>query len=93
MTILHNALKAYSTALPVGTQRHYTNSREALASIIREEGLIGLLRGVNAAVLRTAMGSSVSQWTANLFVNINKATGSNPCIHLVQDTTHQECRI
>ncbi|PPQ82891.1 hypothetical protein CVT25_009678 [Psilocybe cyanescens] len=66
-------MQAYSPSLPVGTQRHYRNSFNALSSVIREEGFRGLLRGTNAAVLRTAMGSSVQvpsyMWTKRQLVN------------------------
>ncbi|CCM04472.1 uncharacterized protein FIBRA_06652 [Fibroporia radiculosa] len=60
---------AYSSSLPVGTQRYYKNAFHALRSVYREEGLRGMIRGVDAAVLRTAMGSTVQlpvyNWTKN----------------------------
>lgn len=43
----------------MGTQRHYKSSGEALSTIFRAEGFRGLVRGIDAAMLRTAMGSSV----------------------------------
>lgn len=65
-------LKAYSPALPIGTQRHYKNSYDALTTIWRTEGIRGYLRGMDAAILRTAMGSSVQlptyNWTKNQLV-------------------------
>ncbi|KAG1771108.1 mitochondrial carrier domain-containing protein [Suillus placidus] len=65
-------MQAYSPALPVGTQRHYKNSLSALATIWRTEGIRGYLRGMDAAILRTAMGSSVQlpsyNWTKNQLV-------------------------
>ena len=57
--IYSKCLQAYSPALPVGTQHYYKNSREALAMIFRAEGFRGLFRGMDAAILRTSMGSSV----------------------------------
>ncbi|ESK92718.1 oxaloacetate carrier [Moniliophthora roreri MCA 2997] len=52
-------MQAYSPALPVGTQHHYKNSFDALSTIFRAERFRGLVRGIDAAVLRTSMGSSV----------------------------------
>ena len=52
-------MQAYSPALPVGTQRYYKNSFAALSSVVRTEGARGLVRGIDAAILRTSMGSSV----------------------------------
>ncbi|PCH34320.1 mitochondrial carrier [Wolfiporia cocos MD-104 SS10] len=65
-------MQAYSPALPVGTQHYYKNGFDALSTIYRVEGLRGLVRGVDAAVLRTSMGSSVQlptyNWTKNQLV-------------------------
>lgn len=52
--------KAYSPALPVGTQHYYKNSLDALTTIYRAEKFRGLIRGIDAAMLRTACGSAVS---------------------------------
>lgn len=52
-------LKAYSPALPVGAQHYYKTSFDALKTIFRAEGPRGLIRGIDAAILRTSMGSSV----------------------------------
>jgi len=52
-------MQAYSPALPVGTQHHYRNVFHALSTIFRTEGARGLVRGIDAAILRTSMGSSV----------------------------------
>ncbi|KAF8884859.1 mitochondrial carrier [Mucidula mucida] len=59
MFLVKARMQAYSPALPVGTQHHYRSTLHALTCIIQDEGPRGLLRGVNAAVLRTAAGSSV----------------------------------
>ncbi|KAF8140542.1 mitochondrial carrier [Boletus edulis] len=65
-------MQAYSPALPVGTQHHYKSSFGALSTIFRAEGFRGLVRGIDAAMLRTAMGSSVQlptyNWTKNQLV-------------------------
>jgi solute carrier family 25 protein 34/35 len=52
-------MQAYSPFNPVGAQHNYSSSLNALATIFRAEGAKGLARGVDAAMLRTAMGSSV----------------------------------
>ncbi|KAI0936986.1 hypothetical protein AcV5_004994 [Taiwanofungus camphoratus] len=52
-------MQAYSPALPVGAQRHYKSSFDALITIYRAENFRGLIRGIDAAILRTTMGSSV----------------------------------
>lgn len=68
-------MQAYSPALPVGTQRYYPNSMRALTTIVREEGIRGLFRGINASVLRTSIGSSVQvpsyMWTKNQLITNN----------------------
>ncbi|ETW87136.1 hypothetical protein HETIRDRAFT_166666 [Heterobasidion irregulare TC 32-1] len=65
-------MQAYSPALPVGTQHHYKNSFDALRTIYGKEKFRGLVRGIDAAILRTAMGSSVQlptyNWTKNQLV-------------------------
>lgn len=52
-------MQAYSPALPVGAQHYYKNSFEALSTIWKSEGPRGMIRGIDAAILRTGMGSSV----------------------------------
>lgn len=52
--------QAYSPALPVGAQHYYKNSFDALRTIWRAEKFRGIIRGMDAAILRTSMGSSVS---------------------------------
>lgn len=59
-------IQAYSPALPVGAQHYYKNSFDALRTIVKTDGVRGLWRGVNAAFLRTAMGSSVQLPSYNL---------------------------
>ncbi|KAG8906424.1 Mitochondrial oxaloacetate carrier protein [Tulasnella sp. 403] len=65
-------MQAYSPVLPVGTQHHYTSSLDALRSVWRAERFRGLIRGMDAAIIRTAMGSSVQlpsyNWTKRTLV-------------------------
>ncbi|EGN99275.1 hypothetical protein SERLA73DRAFT_182207 [Serpula lacrymans var. lacrymans S7.3] len=66
-------MQAYSPALPVGTQHYYKSSFDALSTIWKAEKFRGLIRGIDAAVLRTTMGSSVQlptyHWTKNQIVS------------------------
>lgn len=50
-------IQAYSPAFPVGAQHYYKGSFDALRTILNSDGVLGLWRGVNAAILRTAMVS------------------------------------
>ncbi|KAG6817923.1 hypothetical protein H0H87_012391 [Tephrocybe sp. NHM501043] len=50
---------ATSGAVGVGAQHYYKNSFDALSTIFRAEQFRGLVRGIDAAILRTSMGSSV----------------------------------
>ncbi|WVQ95562.1 hypothetical protein IAU59_002659 [Kwoniella sp. CBS 9459] len=59
-------IQAYSPALPVGAQHYYKGSFDALRTILKKDGVLGLWRGVNTALLRTAMGSSVQLPSYNL---------------------------
>ncbi|KAH7910458.1 mitochondrial carrier domain-containing protein [Hygrophoropsis aurantiaca] len=65
-------MQAYSPALPVGTQHHYKSSFHALSTIWKAEKFPGIIRGMDTAILRTAMGSSVQlptyNWTKNQLV-------------------------
>lgn len=59
-------MQAYSPSNPVGAQHKYNSVLHAFGVIIKADGLKGLARGVDAAMLRTAMGSSVQLPTYNL---------------------------
>ncbi|KAK4705612.1 hypothetical protein P7C70_g581, partial [Phenoliferia sp. Uapishka_3] len=52
-------MQAYSPFNPVGAQHNYKSVMHAFSVIVKADGLKGLARGVDAAMLRTAMGSSV----------------------------------
>ncbi|KAH8099753.1 mitochondrial carrier domain-containing protein [Cristinia sonorae] len=60
-------------SLPVGAQHNYRSGFHALSSIFKQQGFKGLVRGVDAAVLRTSMGSSVQlptyNWTKNQLIS------------------------
>jgi solute carrier family 25 protein 34/35 len=52
-------IQAYSPALPVGAQHAYRSPWHGLSSIWSTQGVRGLTNGMSAAVIRTAMGSSI----------------------------------
>ena len=90
-----NNLQAYSPALPVGTQHHYKNSREALARIFRAEGFRGIFRGIDAAILRTSMGSSVQlpsyNWAKTQIISHGILPADSPLTFLVSSSISGVC--
>jgi solute carrier family 25 protein 34/35 len=87
--------KAYSPALPIGTQHYYKNSLNALTTIWRTEGIRGYVRGMDAAILRTAMGSSVQlptyNWTKNQLVRRGILPGDSVWSFLASSTVSGIC--
>lgn len=57
--LVKTRLQSFSPFLPVGTQHRYRNSVDGLWKIYGGEGIKGLYRGVEAAMVRTGFGSSV----------------------------------
>jgi solute carrier family 25 protein 34/35 len=56
-------MQAFSPSLPVGTQRYYRSSIDAVRSIYVTDGFNGLFRGARAAMFRTSLGTSVQMPT------------------------------
>lgn len=87
--------QAYSPALPVGTQHFYKNSREALARIFKAEGFRGVFRGMDAAILRTSMGSSVQlpsyNWTKTQIVSRGLLPADSTLTFLASSTISGIC--
>jgi len=88
-------MQAYSPALPVGAQHQYKNSSHALSVIFRTEGFPGLCRGIDAAILRTAMGSSVQLpsyvWTKNQLVTHNILPANSIWTYLASSSVSGAC--
>lgn len=98
-------MQAYSPSLQVGTQHHYRHGLDALQSVVRAEGVKGLARGVDAAILRTCMGSSVqlptyiaakNYFSSNGYLENNSisnfiasSTISGACVCIVSVETHK----
>ncbi|CAE6378083.1 unnamed protein product [Rhizoctonia solani] len=88
-------MQAYSPTLPVGAQHYYRNSFAALAEIFRAEGLRGYIRGMDAAILRTCMGSSVQlpsyNWTKTTLVKNGIASADSTWTFLTSSTVSGIC--
>lgn len=57
--LVKTRLQSFSAALPVGTQHEYRSARDGFGRIWAQEGVVGLYRGVGAAMVRTGFGSAV----------------------------------
>jgi solute carrier family 25 protein 34/35 len=57
--LVKTRMQIQSNAAKIGTQYQYSNTFDALKSIYKTDGFQGMYRGVSAAALRVAMGSSV----------------------------------
>lgn len=57
--LIKTRMQAYSNAVHIGEQTHYNGVIHGLRTIAKTEGIPGLFRGVDAAVLRTGIGSAV----------------------------------
>jgi len=88
-------MQAYSPALPVGTQHHYKSSWHALKTIYQKERFRGLVRGVDAAMLRTSMGSSVQlptyNWTKSQLVSRNILPADSIWTYLASSSVSGVC--
>ncbi|KAL7414380.1 mitochondrial carrier domain-containing protein [Mrakia frigida] len=83
-------MQAYSPALPVGAQHYYKNSFEALSTIWKAEGPRGMVRGIDAAILRTGMGSSVQLpsyfFTKSFLVDNGYLSATSPWTYLASSS-------
>ncbi|CAR22498.1 Oac1p [Lachancea thermotolerans CBS 6340] len=87
--LIKTRMQAYSNAIQIGQQTHYTSIWNGLSSIYRAEGLKGLYRGVDAAILRTGAGSSVQlpiYNTAKRFLLNHDIMKEGTGLHLVAST-------
>lgn len=88
-------IQAFSPALPVGAQHYYKHSWDALSTIFRQQGWRGLVRGVDAAVLRTSMGSSVQlptyNWTKNQLIDHGISSPNSIWTYLASSSVSGVC--
>lgn len=57
--LVKTRMQSYSPVFAVGTQHQYTGVFDAFRKIIATTGYRGLMKGADAAILRTGAGSSV----------------------------------
>lgn len=82
-------LQSYSEFIKIGEQTHYTGVWNGLVTIFKTEGVKGLFRGIDAAILRTGAGSSVQLPIYNTAKNIlvkNDLMKDGPALHLTAST-------
>ncbi|CEP60948.1 Oac1p LALA0_S02e03312g [Lachancea lanzarotensis] len=87
--LIKTRMQSYSNAVQIGQQTHYTSIANGLSTIYRAEGIKGLFRGVDAAILRTGAGSSVQlpiYNTAKRFLLDNNVMQEGTGLHLVAST-------
>ena len=56
--LVKTRMQSYSTFTAIGHQHNYKNTFDALQSLVQTEGFKGLFRGIDAAMIRTGIGSS-----------------------------------
>ncbi|ORY04939.1 mitochondrial carrier [Basidiobolus meristosporus CBS 931.73] len=56
--LVKTRMQSYSPANAIGYQHYYKNTYSGLSQIFRQEGIRGLFRGVDAAMIRTSVGSA-----------------------------------
>jgi len=87
--LVKTRLQSFSPFLPVGTQHRYRNAVDGLSQIYKSDGVVGLWRGVGAAMIRTGFGSSVQLPTyffakRRLMRHLGMEEG--PSLHLASST-------
>lgn len=92
--LVKTRMQSYSTHIAVGAQYYYQNALDALVSVGRQEGIRGLYRGVDAAILRTGTGSSVQLPSYNLakeYILRNDLMKNGIALHFVSSTFSGSC--
>ena len=87
--LIKTRMQSYSNAIHIGQQTHYTSVFNGLSTIFRNEGFKGLYRGVDAAILRTGVGSSVQLPIYNICKNFflkNDILNDGTALHLLSST-------
>lgn len=87
--LIKTRLQSFSPIAPVGTQHKYKNTIDAIGKIYSAEGILGLYRGVSAALIRTSFGSSVqlpTYFLAKSRLEKNLGFVEGPTLHLVSST-------
>ncbi|CAG8704400.1 8183_t:CDS:2 [Cetraspora pellucida] len=81
--LVKTRMQSFSTHMAVGHQHNYKNTFSALTQIWKLDGIKGLYAGVNAAMIRTGVGSA-TQLSSYFYIKqwIIKKTGMNDNILL-----------
>lgn len=84
--LVKTRMQSYSPVFKIGAQTHYKGIWDGLSTIFKAEGVRGLYRGVDAAILRTGAGSSVQlpiyNYSKGIIDNYNLIE-DGPARHLV----------
>ncbi len=87
--LVKTRLQSFSPSAPMGTQHTYKHLLDGMGQIYRNEGFLGLYRGIGAACVRTGFGSSV-QLPTYFFAKrrLQKHLGmeEGPALHLASST-------
>lgn len=83
--LVKTRMQAYSPVFAIGTQHNYTGVFDAFRKIVATSGYRGLMKGADAAILRTGAGSSVQLPIYNAskrFIERNDLIKEGPRKHL-----------
>lgn len=90
--LVKTRMQSYSgnVAGAVGDQTHYKGMVDGLYQIVKKEGFKGLFRGVDAAIIRTGMGSSVQlpiySFVKHFLINEKILSPDSTALHLISST-------
>lgn len=90
MYLVKTRMQSYSDQIKIGEQTHYKSAWDGLKKIYTAEGIKGLFRGVDAAMIRTGAGSSVQLPIYNFAKYELKKTGyfeDGPSLHLISSVS------
>ncbi|CCF57955.1 hypothetical protein KAFR_0D03070 [Kazachstania africana CBS 2517] len=83
--LVKTRMQSYSNIIKMGDQTHYSGLWHGITAIFKENGIKGLFRGVDAAILRTSIGSAAQLPTYNATKNFfirNDIMRDGPGLHL-----------
>ncbi len=83
--LVKTRMQSFSPVFPIGTQHDYKGNVDAFRRIIAHSGYRGLLKGADAAILRTGAGSSVQLPVYNAskrFIEKHDLIREGPAKHL-----------
>ena len=87
--LIKTRMQSYSEKVAVGDQTHYKSTFDGLYQIWKKEGIAGWFRGINAAIIRTGMGSSVQlpiyNWVKNFLLK-HHLVDEGYSLHLISST-------